>query len=68
MSKRGKTRQDVYDFVCQYKAENKYSPSFRDIASGVGISVSTVKFHLENLKEEGLLTFEQKLNRSIVIL
>lgn len=46
----------VYDFIKDFIAENGYSPSYRDICSGLGLSsVAGVAEHVENLVTLGAL-------------
>lgn len=41
---------EIYDFICDYRKEKGFSPSYRDIMRAVGIkSTSTVKYRLERM-------------------
>lgn len=64
--KRNKTRTEMLDFIRKYRAENGYSPSYRDISDGLGVSIATVTFHLHKLREAGLIQFTHKISRSII--
>jgi len=60
------TQQAVYDFIVEYISENAYSPSIREICSGVGLkSTSTVHNHLRRLSEDGLIQFLEGKRRTI---
>lgn len=54
------TTEAVYEFVCSFRAAHEVSPTVREVASGVGISsTSVVAYHLEKLVDDG------KLRRSL---
>lgn len=54
------------DFILEFQSENGYSPSVREIASGLGIaSTSTVKNMLDKLESEGVLTKSSGVARSV---
>ena len=60
------TQQAVYDYIVEYISENAYSPSIREICSGVGLkSTSTVHNHLRRLSEDGLIQFLEGKRRTI---
>ena len=45
-----KKQKQVLDFIQQFIEENNYSPSYREIMNGIGLSsVSAVAEHVENL-------------------
>ena len=49
-------REKVYDYIKKFIEKKGYSPSVREIGTGVGLkSNNTVYFHLEKLIEAGLL-------------
>lgn len=46
----------ILAFVNDFTRENGYAPSVREIGAGVGLSsTASVSYHLEKLKEQGLL-------------
>ncbi len=60
------TQQAVYDYIVDYISENAYSPSIREICSGVGLkSTSTVHNHLRRLSDDGLIQFLEGKRRTI---
>lgn len=64
-----KKQQAVLDFLQDFMDENGYSPSYREIMMGLGLSsVSAVAEHVENLVEKGVLKKEPGESRSLVIL
>lgn len=59
----------VYDFLVGYIKEKGYPPSFRDISEGTGIkSTNTVYHHMHQLKEKGVISFEDNRPRTIKVL
>lgn len=59
----------VLDFLQDFTEENGYSPSYREIMSGLGLSsVSAVAEHVENLVEKGVLRRVPGAARSLEIL
>ena len=58
----------ILEFVAAYRSEHGYSPSYREIQNGTeesGVSVSTIARHLVMLRQDGLLTFEDNLPRTV---
>jgi predicted transcriptional regulator len=48
------TRDQVFNTIVEYKREhNGLSPSLKEIAAAVQLSVSTVRYHLLMLDKEG---------------
>lgn len=59
-------RERIFDFIVAFIESNGYSPSYREIASAVGLrSASTVLHHLEALAAEGLIGYRPHTPRSI---
>ena len=59
----------IMDYVNQFIQENGYSPSVREIGAAVGLrSTASVSYHLNQLREKGLLVSPDKKGskRSIV--
>lgn len=59
------TPKNILDFVKFYIHKNGYSPSTRDIAQEFSCSTSTVNRLLKELREEGLVAFEDGKNRTL---
>src|SRR5271155_5094915 len=56
-------QKEVLDFLSGFTSKNGYSPSYEEIASGLGLSsLATVHKHVTNLQTKGLL--QRALNRS----
>ena len=59
----------VLDFIQDFTEENGYSPSYREIMAGLGLSsVSAVAEHVDNLVEKGALKKVPGAARSLEIL
>ena len=62
----GDRQQKIYDFVKVYIEVNKYSPTMREIATGVGLkSPSTVHGHLDRMRENGYVDFVDSTARTL---
>src|ERR1700750_499668 len=61
--------KQVYDFISSFVDRNGYSPSFEEIAEGMGLSsLATVHKHIGNLQSKGLLKRDYNRSRSIEVL
>lgn len=59
----------VLDFLQDFTEENGYSPSYREIMAGLGLSsVSAVAEHVENLVSKGVLRKVPGAARSLEVL
>ena len=59
----------VLDFLQDFTEENGYSPSYREIMTGLGLSsVSAVAEHIDNLVSKGVLKKVPGAARSLEIL
>lgn len=64
-----KKQQAVLDFLQDFIEEKGYSPSYREIMTGLNLtSVSSVAEHVDNLVEKGVLRREPGESRSLTIL
>jgi len=49
-------RTKILDFLLEFRSENGYSPSIREICAGIGCaSTNTVQYHVSRMVQEGLL-------------
>ncbi len=63
-----KKQKQVLDFIREFSLSHTYSPSYREIMSGLGLSsVSAVAEHVENLVEKGALKKVPGAARSLEI-
>ena len=59
----------LLDFIQQFTTDNSYSPSYREIMSGLGLSsVSAVAEHIDNLVEKGVIKKVPGAARSLEII
>jgi len=63
-----KRQMAIYEYIKEFLAENKYSPSMREITTAVGLkSVSTVHGHLDRLRDKGYIDFINSSPRTLQI-
>ncbi len=64
-----KKQKVIYEFLKAYIRENKFPPSVREVAKGVGLSsTATVHTHLKNLEKKGVISISNSKNRAIELL
>lgn len=64
-----KKQKQIIDFITNFTEENDYSPSYREIMAGLGLSsVSAVAEHVENLVEKGALKKTPGAARSLEVI
>lgn len=64
-----KIRYDVYKAIKEYIEKNGYSPSIREICQITGKkSPATIKFCLDRLRKDGIISYVTGKNRTIRIL
>ena len=62
-------QNEILIFIKKFMAENKFSPSVRDICKGVNLnSPATVHVHLTNLINKGIIKRNPKNNRLIELM
>lgn len=59
--------QETYKFFVDFIKENGYSPSYHEIANGVGCALSTVVGRLEKLVEFGMIEMKANCQRTIKV-
>ena len=58
----------ILDFITQFITENEASPSYREIAAGIGLSsVASVSEHVDHLIEKGFLKKNPGAARSLEV-
>lgn len=61
-------QRDVYNFICEYVAQNSFPPSVREIAAGVGVSSpATIQGHINALVQKGLLERSSGRSRTLSV-
>src|ERR1700710_3023948 len=62
-------QKEVMDFLSAFTTKHGYSPSYEEIAAGLGLnSLATVHKHVTNLQNKGLLQRAHNRSRSIDVL
>jgi DNA-binding GntR family transcriptional regulator len=61
------SRQEIFNTIRQFVAEHGYAPTEREIAETVGLSKTTVHYHIGKLREEGTLKKIDGGGRSLAI-
>lgn len=62
-------QKEVLDFLTAFTQKNTYSPSYEEIAAGLGLSsLATVHKHITNLQTKGLLQRAHNRSRSIDVI
>jgi SOS-response transcriptional repressor LexA len=59
------TDQRILLYVQEYNTVHQQSPSYREIAAGVGISLNGLQGHIESLCDKGYLAHNRQTSRSI---
>ncbi|MCL2095055.1 hypothetical protein FWH13_02955 [Candidatus Saccharibacteria bacterium] len=63
-----KKQQQLLDFIGEFQATHRVSPSYREIMAGLGYSsVATVAEHVKNLIAKGLLEKTDLQARSVAV-
>lgn len=66
MAKHGTTRMAVYNYIYSRLTQGETSPTVREICAALNLkSTSTVHTHIEKLREDGYITFDSMLQRTI---
>ena len=61
-------REKILQYVTQFIQENHYAPSVREICAAVGLqSTATVHYHLNALRESGLIQMDEMKKRTITL-
>ena len=61
-------QKQLLDFIIQYQKDNGTTPSYQEMAEGIGIkSKSTVCWMMRNLKEQGFVTHIDGKHRAIEV-
>ncbi|HEY5331737.1 MAG TPA: transcriptional repressor LexA, partial [Acidobacteriaceae bacterium] len=62
-------QKEVIDFLSGFTNKNGYSPSYEEIAAGLGLSsLATVHKHVTNLQNKGMLQRAHNRSRSIDVI
>lgn len=68
MGEASKTKEKILDFVSAFCDQHGYSPSYREIAIGVGIkSTATISRHIHDLIQSGVLPPVEQCPRKLTL-
>lgn len=57
---------DIFKWIKSFMKEKNFSPTTREVAEGLQLSVSTVHGYMRRLVDEGYMTMENMQARTIV--
>jgi predicted transcriptional regulator len=60
-----KTKEKLIHAIDAWWKAKDYAPSMRELARLMNKPVSTIHYHLRNLRDEGLIEFEDGVSRSV---
>jgi repressor LexA len=58
---------EIYQYILDYRQRENSPPTFREIAEGIGVSLSTTRVHIRTLKGKGYITWDGRA-RSIRVI
>jgi len=58
-------QKQIFDYIAEYIAENKFPPSLDEIADNLLLSNSTVNSHLTAMLKKGYLSRRERIPRSL---
>ena len=68
MARTSEKRQEILRFLTQFSEEHGYAPSVREICAAVGLqSTATVHYHLNPLRQDGLIEMDNMKKRTITL-
>ena len=66
MARTSNKRAQILEFLTQFVNEHGYAPTVREICAAVGLqSTATVHYHLNALREDGLISMDEMKKRAI---
>lgn len=66
MARTSTKQEEILQYITQFMEENGYAPSVREICIAVGLrSTATVSYHMTQLQNKGLLSFEAGKKRTV---
>jgi repressor LexA len=61
-------QSEIYQYILDYRQRKDVSPTFREIAEGVGAPLSTAMAHIQALRGKGYIAWDDRAARSIHII
>ena len=69
MARTSNKREQILNFLTQFMNEHGYAPTVREICNAVGLqSTATVHYHLNALRDAGLIEMDEMKKRAISLL
>ena len=66
MARTSNKRKQILEFLTRFVNEHGYAPTVREICAAVGLqSTATVHYHLNALREDGLISMDEMKKRAI---
>lgn len=66
MARTSTKQEEILRYIDRFMAENGYAPSVREIGAAVGLrSTATVSYHMGQLREKGLVSFDSGKKRAL---
>jgi repressor LexA len=59
---------EILRYILDYRQRRDVSPTFREIAEGVGLSLASAREHIEALKGKGYIAWDDRTARSMRII
>ena len=60
-------QEEVLNFIKQFKQKTKITPTYRDIAKGLNVSIGTVQNRITALEKRGKIVCIPKISRGILL-
>jgi repressor LexA len=61
-------QSEIYQYILDYRQRKDISPTFREIANAIGLSLSTAMAHIQALRGKGYIIWDNRAPRSIHII
>lgn len=55
------------DFIKEFKEKTKITPTYRDMASGLNVSIGTIQQYVSALEIKGFIVIIPKISRGILL-
>lgn len=61
-------QEKIYAFISGYIEDNKYSPTYQEIAMRTDLTTQMVESHVKNIAKKGWIKFNRKKHRKIELI
>lgn len=62
------TQEKIYAYIAGYIEDNKYSPTYQEIAMRMDSTTQMVESHVKNIAKKGFIRFNGKKHRRIELI